>query len=90
MGVIPGSVTASELLRILLTEEQGFDFMFAFRYQNRMTEFKVMYKSVSIDFFFLEQDERESSYIAYSWQADVAYPCKEGYAYIAKDQLKDR
>ena len=77
MGVMPGSITAPELLRILLNEEKGFEFMFAFRYQDKMTEFKVMYKSVPIDFFFFEQEAAESSYIAYSWQADAAYPCTE-------------
>lgn len=56
LGVMPGEWTAQRLLHTLLEEESGFSYLFGFVYDNRMTEFKLCYRNVPIDFFFFTDD----------------------------------
>ena len=74
LGVMPGSISPEKLLQILLVEECGFSFAFAFRYHDKVTEFKVYYRGVPIDFFFFENMGDSFVYEAYSWQEGVTYP----------------
>lgn len=53
-GVMPGTLTPQELLRVFLEKEKGFEVKFLFKYKKRVVEFKVVYKGVPIDFFFFE------------------------------------
>ena len=53
VGILPGEWTPSKLLPVLLNGE-GFDFVFAFSYEGRVSEFKLSYLGVSVDFFFYE------------------------------------
>ena len=52
IGVLPNTKSAVEVLDILLHHESGFRYMFGFKYHDRLTEFKVEYKGIPIDFFF--------------------------------------
>ena len=61
-GVVPGTITPQGLLRILLEKEIGFDVKFIFKYQERVVEFKVVYKGIPIDFFFFE--DRGEKYVS--------------------------
>ena len=74
LGIVPGSITPQRLLEILLNEEEGFSLAFAFSYHDRITEFKVYYKGVPVDFFFFEDVGDRFRYEAFSWQKGVSYP----------------
>ena len=74
LGILPGSITPQRLLDILLKEETGFSLAFAFSYHGRITEFKVYYKGIPIDFFFFEDVGDRFRYEAFSWQEGIAYP----------------
>ena len=74
LGVLPGDWTPSRLLKVLLEEEKGFSFMFAFSYNDRVTEFKLRYGGVSIDFFFYEDDGDKFYAGSYHYFPDVSYP----------------
>lgn len=74
-GVMPGrGWDPVKLLRTLLKEETGFSCLFVFRYENRITEFKVEYKKVPIDFFFFEDDGKHYFSDNPFWLPDVQYP----------------
>lgn len=73
LGVLPGNWTPKRLLKTLL-EEEGFEFMFAFAYNGKVTEFKVSYKGIPIDFFFYEDDGRQFFAGSYHYHPDVNYP----------------
>jgi len=77
LGILPGSITPQRLLKILLEDEEGFSFAFAFAYHDRVTEFKVYYKKVPIDFFFFNAVGDKFCYEAYSWQQGVEYPSEK-------------
>jgi len=74
IGIVPGGVTPARLLRILMKEEVGFTFAFAFSYHDRLTEIKVYYKKIPIDFFFFEDRNEVFLHTAYSWQKGMTYP----------------
>lgn len=74
LGIVPGSISPQELLKILLEKESGFTFAFAFSYHDKLTEFKVYYKKVPIDFFFFDDLGDRFRYEAYSWQKGIDYP----------------
>lgn len=74
-GVMPGrGWSPVKLLRTLLNEEKGFRCLFVFRYGNRITEFKVEYKKIPIDFFFFEDDGVHYFSDNPFWFPDVKYP----------------
>ena len=74
-GVMPGrGWSPVKLLRTLLNEEKGFRCLFVFRYENRITEFKVEYKKIPIDFFFFEDDGVHYFSDNPFWFPDVKYP----------------
>ena len=74
LGVLPGDWKPSRLLKVLLEEEKGFTFMFAFAYNGRVTEFKLSYGGVPIDFFFYEDDGENFYSGNYQYLPDVSYP----------------
>lgn len=74
LGILPGDWTPSRLLKVLLEEEKGFSFMFAFSYNDRVTEFKLRYGGVPIDFFFYEDDGDKFYAGSYHYFPDVSYP----------------
>lgn len=77
LGIVPGSITPQELLDILLNQEQGFSFAFAFRYQDRITEIKVYYLGVPVDFFFFRDCNDCFCHELYLWQQGVIYPSEK-------------
>ena len=74
LGVLPGEWTAQRLLRVLLDEESDFSFLFAFSYNGRVTEFKLQYKKVPIDFFLYEDDGKKFFAGSYHYNPNVGYP----------------
>lgn len=55
-GVMPNTVTPQELLHILLDKESGFEIKFIYKYRERVSEFKVVYKGIPMDFFFFDRE----------------------------------
>jgi len=74
LGIVPGSISPKDLLKVLLEEESGFTFAFAFAYHDRLTEVKLYYKKIPIDFFFFHDLGDRFQYEAYSWQKGIDYP----------------
>lgn len=74
LGILPGEWTPKRLLKVLLGEEEGFSFLFAFSYNGRVTEFKLQYGGVPIDFFFYEDDGEKFFAGSYHYFPDVKYP----------------
>lgn len=74
LGVLPGEWTPRRLLKVLLDEEKGFSFLFAFSYNGRVTEFKLQYENVPIDFFFYEDDGDKFFAGSYHYFPNVEYP----------------
>ena len=74
IGVMPGTISPQELMRILLEKEKGFKLLFVFKYKEKVTEFKVEYKKIPIDFFFYEVKDGEFLSPLYFYIADKKYP----------------
>ena len=74
IGVMPGEWTPQRLLHLLLEEEHGFHVLFVFKFRGKVTEFKVEYKKVPIDFFFYEETENEFLSPLYFYVEGVDYP----------------
>lgn len=74
LGILPGEWTPKRLLKVLLDEEEGFSFLFAFTYNGRVTEFKLQYGGIPIDFFFYEDDGEKFFAGSYHYFPDVKYP----------------
>lgn len=74
IGVMPGEWTPQRLLRILLKEEKGFKLLFVFKFRERVTEFKVEYRKIPIDFFFYEDTGSEFLSPLYFFVEGVRYP----------------
>ena len=74
LGILPGEWTPQRLLKVLLEEEEGFSFLFAFSYNRRVTEFKLQYRKVPIDFFFYEDDGEKFFAGSYHYLPNVEYP----------------
>ena len=74
IGILPGAWTPQRLLKVLLEEDEGFSFLFAFSYNGRVTEFKLQYGEVPIDFFFYEDDGENFFTGSYHYLPNVEYP----------------
>lgn len=75
IGILPNNEwTPARLLRTLLEEEEGFRFMFAFSFHGILTEFKVEYKKVPIDFYFYHLDGDDYYCTCYYYFPDKKYP----------------
>ena len=74
LGILPGEWTPKRLLKVLLEEEDGFSFLFAFSYNGRVTEFKLQYGGIPIDFFFYEDDGEKFFAGSYHYFPNVKYP----------------
>ena len=74
LGVLPSDWTPQRLLKVLLEEETGFSFLFAFSYDGRVTEFKLQYGGIPIDFFFYEDDGDKFFAGSYHYFPDIKYP----------------
>ena len=74
LGVLPGEWSPSRLLKVLIEEEDGFSFLFAFSYDGRVTEFKLEYAGVPIDFFFYQDDGEKFFAGSYHYYPEVHYP----------------
>ena len=72
VAVLPGEWTSVRVLKTMLSE--GFEYVFGFAYDGRLSEFKLRYNGVPIDFFFYDDDgEHFNSHVYYYWP-DVKYP----------------
>ncbi len=74
IGVMPGTWTPQKLLRVLLAQEMGFKVLFVFKFHDKVTEFKVEYKKIPIDFFFYEETNTEFLSHLYFFVEGVKYP----------------
>lgn len=74
LGILPGEWTPRRLLKVLLEEERGFSFLFAFSYNGQVTEFKLQYGGVPVDFFFYEDDGEKFFAGSYHYFPNVEYP----------------
>lgn len=74
IGVMPGTISPQELMRILLENEMGFRLLFVFKFKEKVTEFKVEYKSIPIDFFFYEVQNGEFLSPLYFYVKGKKYP----------------
>lgn len=74
LGVLPGIWTPQRLLKTLLEEESGFTYLMGFSYDGKVTEFKLQYGKVPIDFFFYEDDGEKFFAGSYHFSPDVNYP----------------
>ena len=74
IGVMPGEWTPQRVLKVLLEQEKGFKVLFVFKFRNRVTEFKVEFKQIPIDFFFYEETDTEFLSHLYFFVEGVDYP----------------
>ncbi len=74
MGVMPGEWTPQRLMRALLDEEKGFRLLGVLKFRDYVTEFKVEYLDVPVDFFFYEDTGSEFLCPLCFFHADVKYP----------------
>ena len=74
LGILPGEWTPKRLMKVLFEEETGFSFLFAFSYNGRVTELKLQYGGIPIDFFFYEDDGEKFFAGSYHYFPDVKYP----------------
>ena len=74
IGVMPGSWTPQKVLKVLLEQEKGFKVLFVFKFRDKVTEFKVEYKHIPIDFFFYEETSDEFLSHLYFFLDGVDYP----------------
>lgn len=75
VGVLPGKWTPVRLLRMLV-EEEGFKFVFAFRFRNRTVEFKVSWNGVSIDVFCYERQGTDFYCTCFYYFPEIKYPAE--------------
>lgn len=73
IGISPGAWTPSNLLRVLV-EEEGFSFMMAIGYEGKVTEFKLSFMEVPVDFFFYEDDGKNYLSHLYYYFPNCNYP----------------
>lgn len=74
IAIFPGDWTPEKLLHTLCLEEQGFSFIHALQYHDKIREFSLRYRELPIDFFFFENDAKGSIAFAFMWKADIQYP----------------
>ena len=74
IGVMPSEWTPQRLMRVLLEKECGFKLLFVFKFREHVTEFKVEYRKVPIDFFFYEDTGAEFLSPLYFFVKGVQYP----------------
>ena len=74
IGVMPGAWTPQKVLKVLLEKEKGFKILFIFKFRDKVTEFKVEYKHIPIDFFFYEETANEFLSHLYFFVDGIDYP----------------
>ncbi len=72
IGVMPGMWSPQMLLRLLI--ENGYKVLYVFKFHDRVTEFKVEYKCIPIDFFFYEENNDEYLSHLYFYVEGTKYP----------------
>jgi hypothetical protein len=74
IGILPGPWSPRRLLEVLLEKESGFLFLWGFSYNGKVTEFKMQYRDVPIDFFFYEDDGEKFHAGSYHFYPNMKYP----------------
>lgn len=74
IGVLPGEWTPQRLLHVLLEQESGFNVIMILKFRDKVTEFKVIYKDIPIDFFFYREEGGEFLSPIYYYNPLVEYP----------------
>jgi len=74
LGIMPGEWTPVRVLKTLLEEEEGFSYLFGFKYNGKLTEFKLQYGGIPIDFFFYQDDGKQFFAGSYHYFPEVQYP----------------
>ena len=72
VAVLPGEWSPARVLKTMLSE--NFEYVFGFMYDDKLSEFKLRYKGVPIDFFFYEDDGEHFNSHVYYYLPDVNYP----------------
>ena len=71
-GFLAEKISAKELLKIFI--DNGFTYMFGWKYQGVLTEFKLSYDGVPIDFYaYMPYEDRRIAH-SYYWDEKEAYP----------------
>ena len=73
-GIVAGRMTPVQLLDIFIKKENGFEFVRALEFKNRITEVTIRYKNIIIDFFFYERDGDKTFVPSYYWEPARDYP----------------
>lgn len=89
LGVLQGK-TAKEVVQ-LLVEKYGFQFNQGLAYHGVVTEFSVIYKGLSMDFFFLENHDDVTRTTSYYWKPEGNYtdPRQNNVKYIERKQINE-
>jgi len=79
-GILPGATTPAKLLRLVLNA--GFEFYWAWEYEERIMEFAVMYKGIHIDFDFWQIEGDRMFVHVYTDLPGIKYPTKDEWSTI--------
>ena len=72
VAVLPGAWTPAKVLKTMMAE--GFEYLLGFMYEGRLSEFKLRYNGVPVDFFFFEDDGAHFNSHVYYYLPGVKYP----------------
>ena len=74
VAILPGSEwNSARVLKCLLAEE-GFSYVFGFKYDDELVEFKLMYHKIPIDFFFPRRIGNQFAAHGFYYEPDANYP----------------
>ena len=73
-GIISGNISPVRFLDIFLKSEKKITFHRALEFQGKITEITLVYKKITIDFFFYEKDGDQTFVTSYYWDATHSYP----------------
>lgn len=74
LGIIGGELSPVQLLEIFLKHAEGFEFVRALEYQEKITEITLSYREIYIDLFFYQSDEKGTFVTSYYWDPSFTYP----------------
>ena len=86
VAILPGEWTPVRVLKTMMSE--GFEYVLGFAYGGKISEFKLRYRGVPIDFFFYDDDgEHFNSHVYYYWP-DVKYPTPQANTVVKFPEMR--